>query len=102
MIMEIVEFDRPDGFTAEDLLEDARSTVAQWQANPNLVRKHFVTNGPTVMGVYIWPDRASAEAAHDAEWIDRFKHRTGKLPRIQYFDMFMLIDNETGTVSEFA
>lgn len=101
MIMEIVEFDRPAGFSDADLLEDARSTVAHWQANTDLVRKHFVTDGPTVMGVYIWPDRAAAEAAHDAGWVERFKARTGEAPRIRYFDMFMVIDNAEGNVREF-
>ena len=102
MIMEIVEFDRPDGFTDADLLEDARSTVAHWQANPALIRKHFVTDGPKVMGVYVWPDRAAAEAAHDEAWVERFTARTGVAPGIRYYDMFMLIDNEAGNVQEFA
>ena len=101
MIMEIVEFDRPDGFSDADLLDDARSTVDHWRANPDLIRKHFVTNGPTVMGVYVWPNRAVAEAAHDAAWVERFTARTGVSPEIRYFDMFMLIDNQAGTVEEF-
>lgn len=100
--MEIVEFDRPDGFTDADLLEDARSTVAHWQANPDLIRKHFVTDGPTVMGVYIWPNRTVAEAAHDADWVKRFVARTGTVPSIRYFDMFMLIDKEAGKVLEYS
>lgn len=101
MILEIVEFNRPEGFSADDLMEDARSTVAQWQANPDLIRKHFVTDGPIVMGVYVWPSRSAAQAAHDDAWVARFTDRTGEVPRIRYFDMFMVIDNDTGTVEEY-
>jgi hypothetical protein len=102
MIMEFVRFERPEGFTDADLLEDARSTVDHWRANPSLIRKHFITDGPRVMGVYIWPDRAAAEAAHDATWQAAFKARTGVTPSIERFEMFMEIDNAAGEVREFS
>ena len=63
MIIEFVTFDCPAGFTQADILADARSTVAMWQANEKLIRKHFVTREDgKIMGVYLWPDRAAAEA----------------------------------------
>ncbi|MEX0340017.1 MAG: hypothetical protein AB3N11_13375 [Arenibacterium sp.] len=102
MILEIVRFDRPEGFSDADLLADAQSTVAHWQANQDLIRKHFVTNGDEVMGVYIWPNRAASEAAHDAAWQEMFKARTGVTPNIERYDMFMEIDNVLGEVREFA
>lgn len=102
MIMEIVEFDRPEGFSDADLLEDARSTIPRWLGYPGLVRKHFVTDGPKVMGVYVWQTRDMAETAHDAEWIAGFETRTGVMPHIRYFDMFMMIDNVTGEVTPSA
>ena len=101
MIVEIVSFDRPEGFSDADLLEDARSTVAHWQAKPDLIRKQFVTDGPRVKGIYLWPDRAAAERGHDAAWVERFKARTGVAPRIEIFEMFMMIDNEAGKVTEY-
>lgn len=102
MIVEMVSFDRPPGFTDADLLADARGTVAQWQANPDLIRKQFLTGaGGKIVGLYVWPDRAAAERAHDAAWIERFRARTGVEPEFAYFDMFMLIDNEAGTVAEY-
>lgn len=54
MIVEMVTFTRPDGFRDEDLLEDARSTVAHWRANPDLIRKHSLAGEDgTVMGLYV-------------------------------------------------
>lgn len=102
MILEIVRFNRPEGFTDADLLADGRSTVAHWQANTDLIRKHFVTNGDEVMGVYIWPSRSAAETAHDAAWLEMFMARTGVAPAIERYDMFMEIDNVAGEVREFS
>ncbi len=102
MIIEMVTFEKPDGFDDADLLADARSTVAHWQANPDLIRKHFVKGEDgTVAGLYIWPDRDAARRAHDADWIARFTDRTGRVPTFRYFDLFMVIDNQTNEVSEF-
>ncbi len=100
MIVEMVMFDRPAGFTDTDLLEDARGTVAHWQANPDLIRKQFLKSGGEVIGLYLWPDRAAAERAHDAAWVERFRARTGVEPAFRYYEMFMEIDNAAGEVRE--
>lgn len=104
MILELVTFARPEGFSDADLRADARGTVAHWQANADLLAKRFATfdEGRQVAGIYLWPDRAAAERAHDAAWIARFQGRTGQHPGFAYFDVFMEIDNEKGTVTEFA
>ena len=102
MIIEMVMFDRPPGFTDADLLDDARSTVAHWQANPDLLRKQFLKGEGEVVGLYLWPDRAAAERAHDAAWVERFRTRTGVEPRMRYFEMFMEIDNAAGEVREYT
>jgi hypothetical protein len=102
MIVEIVSFDIPPGFSDDDLVADARSVAQHWQENPDLIRKHFVKSADgKVAGIYVWPDKQAALKAHDPAWIARFRSRTGTEPSFAYFDMFMLIDNEAGTVSEF-
>lgn len=102
MIVEMVTFDSPEGFTDDDLIADARSTVDHWRANPDLIRKHFTKGADgKVMGIYIWPDRAAAERAHDAAWVARFRERTGVEPGITYADLFMVIDNVSGEVQEY-
>jgi len=102
MIVEFVSFDMPQGFSEDDLIADARGVAEYWQSNPDLIRKHFVKGADgKVAGIYVWPNKDAALKAHDAAWISRFRARTGTEPEITYFDMFMLIDNEAGTVSEF-
>jgi len=98
MFLEIVSFERPDEFSNADLLADAQSTIPRWQGYPGLVRKQFVTDGPQVKGIYLWTTREAATQAHDAAWITAFSERTGVRPRIEIFDLFMVIDNEKGAI----
>ena len=103
MILEFVEFESPKGWTREQVADDARHVIAKWQANEDLLRKHFVLelDGKTGAGVYVWPSVEAAKKAHDEAWRQSIIKRTGSAPRIRYFDLFLLIDNEHGKVSEF-
>ena len=103
MILELVEFNSPKGQTRAQVAEDARSVIPKWQANKELLRKHFLLelNGKTGAGVYIWPSLAAAQRAHDEAWKQSIIKRTGAAPTIRYFDLFLLIDNEQGKVTEF-
>jgi hypothetical protein len=103
MILELVEFNAPNGWTREQVVEDARRVIPKWQANQELVRKHFLhsLDGKTGGGVYIWPSVEAAQRAHDESWRQSVIKRTGAAPTVRYFDLFLLIDNEQGTATEF-
>jgi hypothetical protein len=103
MILELVLFKNPPGLERAQELEGARSVVAKWRANPDLVRKHFMRSEDGAQGgaVYLWKSRAAAEAAHGPEWRASVKARTGSEPTCQYFDLLILLDNEAGEVTEF-
>lgn len=104
MILELVEFDSPRGWTRAQVLEDARHVVAKWRANRELLRKHFLLSddGKTGAGIYIWPSVEAAQEAHNEEWRQAVIKRTGGPPRIRYFDLLLLVDNENGRVTEYA
>lgn len=103
MILELVLFENPPDLSREAELDGARHVVAKWRANPDLLRKHFMRseNGNEGGAVYVWKTRAAAEAAHGAEWRAAVKARTGNEPTCRYFDLLILLDNESGTVTEF-
>jgi hypothetical protein len=103
MILELVEFNSPKGWTRAQVAEEARGVIPKCQANKELLRKHFLLelNGKTGAGVYIWPSVEAAKKAHDEGWRQSIIKRTGAAPTIRYFDLFLLIDNEHGKVSEF-
>jgi len=68
------------------------------------VRKHYLLadDGQECAGLYVWPTREAAQAAHDAAWRASVEQRTGAAPSIRYFDLQMLLDNEAGTVTEWS
>ena len=103
MILELVEFNSPKGWSRAHVAEEARKTIPKWRANKQLMRKHFVLelNGKTGGGVYIWPSVEAAQKAHDEEWRQSVIKRTGGAPTIRYFDLFLLIDNEKSAFTEF-
>jgi hypothetical protein len=104
MIVELVTFKTPRGWDRARVLEDAKRTVPKWTANRDLLRKHFAlgigNDTGSSVGIYIWPSVEAAQRAHDAEWRESVKRRSGGYPTIQYFDLFLLIDNEHGRVTE--
>jgi hypothetical protein len=102
MIAEIVTFDHPPGATREQLIEGALQTVARWQANPDLQRKHYLCSldRRQGMGFYLWPSIEAARAGHDAEWIAQTEARTGGKVHIAYYDLLMVLDNNTGTLTQ--
>ena len=103
MILELVEFNSPKGWSRREVAEEARNVIPKWRANKELLRKHFLLelNGKTGAGVYIWPSVDAAQKAHNEEWRQSLIKRTGGAPTIRYFDLFLLIDNEKGAVTEF-
>jgi hypothetical protein len=103
MILEFVEFNSPKGWSREQVAEDARHVIDKWRSNPELLRKHFLLSpdGKTGAGVYVWPSVEAAQKAHDEAWRQSIIKRTGAAPTIRYFDLFLLIDNEQGKVTEF-
>ena len=106
MILELVTFPSPEGWDRARILEDAKTTIPKWTANKDLVRKHFLMGigeaAGTGAGVYIWPSIEAAQKAHNNEWREGVKKRTGGYPTIRYFDLFLLINNEQGSVTEWA
>jgi hypothetical protein len=104
MIVELVTFKATPGASWDDILSEARHVIPKWRAHAELVRKHFLLSddGRECAGLYIWPTREAAEAAHDAAWRAAVAKRTGAAPTIRYFDLQMLLDNEAGTVTEWS
>lgn len=95
MITEIVTFDLPKGTTRAQAVTMFETSVPRWRANPALVRKYYLFDADTGVGggVYLWPARADAEAAHDASWCDMAEKMYGSRPRFQYFETPVIVDN---------
>ena len=95
MIVELVEFVHPAGTSRADVIESARTTLPHWQADPDLLRKHYLlgTDGRSGAGLYFWTDIAAARRAHSADWVAAAEQRTGQAVRIRHFELLMTLDN---------
>jgi hypothetical protein len=104
MIVELVTFKAPPGADWDAILNEARATIPRWNADPDLLRKHYLlsADGAECAGLYLWPTREAAETAHDGAWRAGVEKRTGAAPTIRYFQLQMLLDNEAGTVTEWS
>ena len=100
MILELVEFNSPKGWSRAKVAKEARSVIPKWRVNKELLRKHFLLSldGKIGAGVYIWPSVEAAQKAHNEEWRQSVIKRTGAAPTLRYFDLFLLIDNEHGLI----
>ena len=49
MILELVEFNSPKGWSRAQVADEARNTIPKWRSNKQLLRKHFMLelNGKT-------------------------------------------------------
>ena len=104
MILELVEFNSPKGWSRQQVAEEARNVIPKWRANKELLRKHFLLelNGKTGAGVSylaIGVEAAQEGARRGMAAIGDQTHR--RRATIRYFDLFLLVDNEQGEVIEF-
>ncbi len=101
MIAEVVSFQLPPAMSRAEALAAARATVEKWQANPDLIRKHYLLEeGNRTTGFYLWTSREAAERAHDEAFRRNVRERFGSDPVIRYFDVLLVLDNRTGEAVE--
>ena len=83
----------PPGVTHAKLEEGILASVPTYQNIPGLIRKVFTVNEDSYGGLYVWANRAAAEAWFTPEFVAKVKARTGVEPEIRYFDSPVQIDN---------
>ena len=83
----------PPGATRGMIEAGFTKAVPPYQKIPGLVRKYFTVNDDGFGGIYLWKNRAAAEAWHSPEWRARSKATYGIEPEVTYFDSPLQIDN---------
>ena len=83
----------PPGFPRAKLEEGIVASVPTYQKIPGLIRKSFTVNDDSYGGMYLWANRAAAEAWFTPEFVAKVKARSGVEPQIIYFDSPVQIDN---------
>jgi hypothetical protein len=69
-------------------------SVPLYEKIPGLIRKYFTVNDAGFGGMYLWKNRASAEAWYSAAWRDQCKARFGTECQLTYFDTPLQIEGK--------
>jgi hypothetical protein len=89
----IVTIKTPAGITRPMLDGGFKQAVPVYEKIPGLIRKYFIANDDSFGGMYLWKNRASAEAWYSDAWRAKAKATYGSEPQLTYFDAPVQIDN---------
>jgi hypothetical protein len=89
----IVMIKTPSGIARPMLDAGFKQAVPVYEKIPGLIRKYFIANGDSFGGMYLWKNRASAEAWYSDAWRAKAKTTYGSEPQLTYFDAPVQIDN---------
>lgn len=95
MYISIVHLDTPacDHDTAVEISLNATDKYTALE-NKGLLLKYFLSNeNGGGGGVYIWKNKAAAEAWFTSKWRDQFRDLYGSEPIITNYDSFVHVDN---------
>lgn len=91
----VVTVKTPAGVTRAMIEGGFRQAVPVYQKVPGLIRKFFTVNDEVFGGMYLWKDRAAAEAWFNAQWRAKARATYGSEPTVTYFDAPVQIENST-------
>jgi hypothetical protein len=92
-IATIVTIKTPPGITRPMLDDGFKQAVPVYEKIPGLIRKYFIANGDSFGGMYLWKNRASAEAWYSDAWRAKARATYGSEPQLTYFDVPVQINN---------
>lgn len=86
----------PPGITRAMIEQGFTKSVPLYDKIPGLIRKYFTVNDIGFGGMYLWKNRASAEAWYSMAWREQCKARYGTECQLTYFDSPLQIDGKNG------
>ena len=88
-------FKLPAGTTKAHAVDVIKATAAGYQGVPGLIRKYYglTEDGASLVGIYLWGNRAAADAFYTAEWIARVSGRWQSKATRQDWETPMVVDN---------
>ncbi|WP_218243622.1 YdhR family protein [Comamonas fluminis] len=100
MITTITTFNLPEAISLDEARAIFESTAPKYQTFPGLVRKQYMLteDGKTVGGVYLWKNRADAEALYTEAWREFVRGKYQTEPSVTYFNTPVIVDNVAGVI----
>lgn len=102
MIVTLVQFALPDTIDVAEAKRRFLSSAPKYVELAGLLRKHYVLSedGRSAGGIYLWENRAAAEAVYSGEWRARVAALYGAEPVVTWFDSPVTVDNLTGLIGD--
>lgn len=93
----IVQFDHPKR-TEDQAIKGGTGSAPTYRAlaTKGLVRKDYLNGDEGTGGVYLWENRAAAEAWFTEARIAELTERFGVRPRLTWYDTHVTVDNIAG------
>lgn len=105
MFISIVEIDLPPDEDLAALREGFDVTAPRYTEVPGLLRKYYTVGAEdqTTGGVFVWDTLENAKAGHaDPEWRHLIKDKYGTEPRVTFWEVPVVVDNENGKIQHGA
>lgn len=84
----------PPGLPRERIEAGMNASVPQYEKLPGLIRKYFTIQPEGFGGMYLWKDRASAEAWFGPAWHERVRKTYGRDGTVTYFDVPVALEGK--------
>jgi hypothetical protein len=93
----IVQFPLPKR-SEDQAISSGTSTAPIYRdlAGKGLISKHYLNGDTGTGGVYLWENRAAAEAWFTKERQEMLADKFGAKPEILFFDTHVVVDNQRG------
>ena len=99
MITAIVRYQLPASIDHDACLAHFAKIAPGFREAKGLISKHFIWSERGIAGgVYQWQTRADAEAFYSGPWRKGIVERYGMEPEIEFFEVFAVTDNLSGSV----
>ena len=99
MITAIVQYRLPPSIDRSAWGEHFRKIAPGFRDVPGLISKQFIyAEDGWAGGVYLWRNRADAEAFYSGPWLKGIRERYGMNPEIRYFHTAAVTDNSVDPV----
>jgi hypothetical protein len=86
----------PPGLPKAQLVKLFEGSQPQYRAIPGLIRKYYtIGDDGRAGGIYLWKDRASAEAWYSDAWKADVQKRWGAPASVSWFEVPVTVDNSS-------
>jgi hypothetical protein len=99
VITAIVQYRLPPSIDQAACAAHFRGIAPGFRQVPGLIRKQFIyAEDGWAGGVYLWQNRAAADAFYNGPWLQGIRERYAMDPQIKFFETACITDNSQGAV----